>query len=200
VAGPGPWGRGPARAAIVSTITAAAAPGATPIAVPYVGTVFPARPTILQEADYFQSMTGVAIQQSVGGSAAALVVNLPGKDHRERMTLTGRGHVDDLDKIRVVLEVWFACSPGLGQMTTPGPGVDPGIQAQEDYDSIVDALRVLIRNTPDLSAPDSIWSSGEYRAGVDHEQGQPFTPDGMSIVIIGSITWEVWQWIAGTNV
>lgn len=174
-------GRVAVRQAVTETITAAA--------IDYVGTVFPARPVIAEEQDYSQTLSGMAVEQSAYGSSCLVVVNMPGRDKRMRRTLTGRGHVDDTNIHPIVLELFFASTSG------------EGIPAQQDYDSIVDALFVTIRNNPVMSAPDTVWSAGEYTAGVTHDQEQPYSSDdGLTILINGVIRFEAWEWIAGTNV
>jgi hypothetical protein len=157
-------------------------------AIPYVGTVFPARPVIMQEQSYTQTLEGMATEASDAGSACVIVVNLP-EDNRLRMTNTGRGHVDDTNKHKIVLELWFASVSGAA------------IQAQLDYDSIVDALFANIRANPTPGGSAVVWSAGEYRAGINHEQSQPHTPDeGLTILINGAISYEAWEWIAGTDI
>lgn len=152
---------------------------------PLVGTVYAARAYIGEE-DY-EMNASQAYVENLNGSGCVLVVNLPGPDKRERMTLTGRGAVDDTNVHRAVLELFFASTGG-----------EP-VQAQQDYDSVVDAIVIYIRGNPNLTAPDTVWSSGEYKAGVVHRASAPFTdPDGMTVFIYGTIEWEVWEWIAGT--
>ena len=99
---------------------------------------------------------------------------------------------------RVVTENSLATVDEVTNFCKAGGGCG---MCRDDIQTIIDAIRVVIRNNPDLSAPDTVCSSGEYRAGVNHEMSQPFTSeDGMTIIVVGTIRWEVWQWIAGTNV
>ena len=152
----------------------------------YVGTVFPARPEILQEQAYTQSMNGQAIQESVNGSACVIVVNIP-SDIRTRYADVGRGALADWNKHIVALELFFASTGGKG------------IAAQLDYDQIVDALVSFIRENPTMSAPETVWSAGEFTFGVRHEQSQAYTSeDGLTILINGVIRTEAWEQNVGS--
>ncbi len=170
-------GRAQVRLAVQSAIQAAA--------LPYVGTVYPARPTILQEEAYVQTLQGQAIQESANGSSCVVVVNLE-DDKRQRRTLAGRGQVDDTNIHRVSLELWFASTAG------------DAMAAQEDYDGIVDGLFTLVRGNPTMSAPSEVWSAGEYTYGVQHAQSAPYGgSDGLTVLIDGVLRFEAWEWIAG---
>ncbi|MDE2096458.1 MAG: hypothetical protein KGL39_04370 [Patescibacteria group bacterium] len=154
----------------------------------YLGTVYPSRPTILQEEDYVQEMNGTAVAASANGSACVAVVNLY-SDERTRITDTGRGFVNDFDKHLVDLELFFACTSG------------DALAAMDDYDSIVDALVVGIRANPVPGPTGVIWSIGEFDYGVRHEADEPYSPDaGLTILINGKISFEAWEQLAGTNV
>jgi hypothetical protein len=160
----------------------------TDLAVPFVGTVFPARPVIMDEADYTQTMMGKAVEMSDHGSSCVLVVNIP-KDSRSRTTLTGRAHVDDFNIHKMAVELFFGCTSG------------DALAAQSDYDSIVDALVVAIRNNPTPGGANTVWSAGEFKVGVNHEQGAAYTnDDGLTIMINGLIKYDAWEAIAGTDV
>jgi hypothetical protein len=150
----------------------------------YVGTVYPARPVILSEDAYERTLIGEAVALTlVGGSSAVLVVNIP-SDERMRRADTGRGAVNDTRIHQVALEVWFASVAG------------DGIAAQADYDGIVDSIVTLIRSDATLGG--QAWSSGEYTAGIHHEQAMPYTDaDGTVVQIPGVIRWEVWEWDVG---
>jgi hypothetical protein len=177
-------GRLAVRTAVANALTAAD--------ITYVGTVYPARPVILEEQDYVQTMSGEAIALSPDGSSAVLVVNLPGMDKRERRAFVGRPAVNDTNIIPVAVEIFFASTPGYALTQAAG------ISAQEDYDAIVDALVVYIRHNPVMSAPTVVWSAGEYTAGVTHAQEQPYTStDGLTVLINGTVRFEAWQWISG---
>lgn len=153
---------------------------------PYVGTVFPARPEIADDEAYVTTMNGQAIEESENGSACIIVVNIT-DDPRNRMADSGRDAVYDWWKHRIVLELFFASTGG------------DGLAAQGDYDEIVDALQILIRGNPTLSAPATIWSAGEYRYGVNHHQDVPYqSQDGLSILINGYVHFEAWEQPAGT--
>lgn len=159
--------------------------------IPYVGTVYVARPTIIQEEDYEQTLLGEAINLSPNGSSAVVVINLPGKDKRERKADTGRGAVNDIEIVPVYLELFFA--------STGGEATD----AQLDYDSIVDNLMVLVRNNPTMGTtdPQAVWSAGEFTEGVTHSQSQPFsTDDGLTVLIVGGVEFAVYQFYAGSGV
>jgi hypothetical protein len=151
----------------------------------YVGTVYPARPIIAEESAYAQTMSGQAITASVNGSAAILVVNIP-TDDRTRYADVGRSTVADFNKHLIALEIWFACTSG------------DGVASQQDYDTVVDGLTEFIRENPNMSAPSTVWSAGEYRYGVKHQQEEPYTSDdGLTVLISGVIKFEAWEQING---
>jgi hypothetical protein len=157
--------------------------------IPYVGTVYPSRPTLLQEEDYDQTLSGQAVEESANGSACVVVVNLPGPSKRMQRALAGRGNVNDTNVHPVALELFFASTSG------------DALAAQADYDTIVDELFVLIRNNPTLSAPAAVWSAGEFTAGVTHSQSVPYSSaDGLTALIAGIVRFEAWEWISGTGV
>lgn len=150
---------------------------------PHVGTVYAARPVIVQEEDYVATMSGLASE-----SGCVLIVNMP-DDKRVRETLTGVGHVEDIDRHQIVVEVFFSYPS------------DDGVSAQSDYDALIDAIVTLIRNNPTMSAPATVWAAGEYRAGVSHSQSEPFTDDeATTVFIFGDVRFEAWEWVSGTNV
>lgn len=158
------------------------------LGVSYLGTVYAARPTILQEADYEQTMAGMAVAASVNGSACVAVVNIP-SDLRQRQSETGRGSVDDWTIHDIALELFFASTFG------------DAVAAQQDYDTIVDALIVAIRANPTPGGGSVVWSAGEFRAGVAHDQTAPYTSDdGLTILINGVIRFQAYEWDAGTGV
>jgi len=172
-------GQGAVRAAVQSALQNAA--------LPYVGTIFPTR-SYINEEDY-EINAAQFYTQSINQSGCVVVVNLPGPDRRNLFALTGRQSVNDFNIHPVVLELFFASRFG-----------DP-VLAQNDYDTVVDAIVPFIRNNPTLSAPNTIWSAGEYQAGVQHEQSSPFTlEDGMTVFINGIIRFEAWEQIIGTGV
>lgn len=152
---------------------------------PFLGTVYPARPTILDEDAYVQTLSGLAIEESANGSACVAVVNIP-RDKRMRRADTGRGAVQDSNIHEIALELFFASSCG------------DAVLAQTDYDQVVDALIIAIRENP---VPGTVWSAGEFQAGVVHDQDSPYTnADGLTILISGVVRFEAWEWIAGTGV
>lgn len=152
---------------------------------PYVGTVYEARPTILDEDAYLETMTGEAVAASANGSACVIVVNLP-SDKRVRRADTGRGSVQDSVVHDVALELFFASPAG------------DAVAAQTDYDQVVDALIIAIRANP---VPGTVWSAGEFEPGISHAQDSPYTDaDGLTILISGVVRFEAWEWEAGTGV
>lgn len=170
-------GRAEVRAGVVTTLENAVTAGT----LPYVGTIFPARPTIATESAYVQTMQGQAIQESANGSACVVVVNILW-DTRNRYANVGRAYVADWAKHRVELELFFASMAG------------DGVAAQEDYDAIYDALEKIIRANPTMSAPASVWSAGEYRYGVQHQQSTPYNPEESTAVLIdGVVRFEAWE-------
>lgn len=174
------------RAGVTAYFTNAAAAGD----LPYVGTVYPARPSILEEVAYEQTMLGAAVELTDNGSSAVMVVNLP-SDKRRRQADTGRGAVNDTLVHDVALEIFFA---NLGANQTSA--VDQGIPAQQDYDAIIDTIVDLIR--ADATLGGISWSAGEYTSGIDHRQTQPYTDaDGMIIFIVGSVSFQSYDWYAG---
>jgi hypothetical protein len=173
-------GRVAVRSAITSTIQDAA--------IEYVGSVFPARPVIIEEEQYLITMSGYAVAASEGGSSCVMVVNMP-EDARKPFALVGRPNVMDFDKHQIVIELYFANTAG------------EGITAQQDYDAIVDALVILIRANPTMSAPASVWSAGEYSSGVTHTHEAPYSDeDGQTVFINGVVRFEAWEQLAGSGV
>ena len=171
-------GQGSTRIAIADALTAAQ--------FPLVGTVYRGR-TYINETDYEANEAGYLTESAEGGGCV-VVVNLPGPDRRYRIALTGRASVDDMNIHTVVLELFFANTSG-----------DP-LVAQDEYDSVVDAIVPFIRNNPTMSAPEAVWSAGEFKAGVVHSQSSPYTgDDGTTVFITGSIKFESWEQIVGPN-
>lgn len=159
--------------------------------IPFVGTVFPARPTIVQEEDYDQTIFGQYVQPSVNGSTAVIIVNMPGNDKRMRRADVGRGAVNDTWIMPVILEIFFASTGG------------DATQAQMDYDQIVDALVIFIRNNATMNVDNGavVWSAGEFTYGVQHQMSEPLTDDdGLTVFIVGGVKYECWQWLAGQGV
>lgn len=156
----------------------------TNAAIQHVGTVYSARPVILEETAYTQTMLGEAITQTDAGSSAVLVVNLP-RTRRERKADTGRGAVNDVEIHEAATEVFFASTGG------------DGLLAQADYDQIIDSMIALIRNDPTMGG--TLWSAGEY-TGVEHTMNEPYTDaDGLTIFIVGTVRFEAYIWRAGNN-
>lgn len=148
---------------------------------PYVGTVYLARPVVMNEEDYTQTMNGLATQESVNGSSCVVVVSMP-SDIRTRFADVGRGAVADFNKHIIALELFFASVEG------------DGVESQLDYDLIVDSLFTFIRQNPTMSAPASVWSAGEYTYGVRHEQSEAYTDqDGTVVFINGLVKFEAWE-------
>lgn len=149
-----------------------------------VGEVFAARPELIPEQAYEENRFNEAVE-GADGSSAVLVIHIP-KDKRQRRALSGRGAVNDSWIHDVAIEIFFANTEGNS------------VKAQEDYDKVVDQIVELIRSNATLKAPASVWSAGEYQAGIDHEQGEPFQDaDGTNVLIHGVVMFEGWQWIAG---
>jgi hypothetical protein len=180
-------GRAAVRAAVVATITNGN--------LPYLGSVYPARPVYATEEAYTASLTGQAIQESANGSACVMVVNIL-SDDRTRYADVGRAAVADFNKHLVQLELFFACET-QGNLTV----ADAGIAAQQDYDTIVDALTILIRANPTMGAPASVWSAAEFSYGVRHEQSVAFNPQqSTSVLINGLVSFQAWEQDVGTGV
>jgi hypothetical protein len=157
--------------------------------VPFVGTVFRARPIIVSEEDYDAQMVNTYLLQNPGlddeGSSAVVVINLP-DSHRERKTLSGRANVDDTDVHDVVLELFFWSRSG------------DGIRAQDDHDAMCDSLVTLLRGDATLGKPSVVWSAGEFQPGVHIQQHESWTPnDGTGIIIVASCRFQTWEWLAG---
>lgn len=150
----------------------------------FVGKIYSARPEIMNEQDYEQNRLAEAVS-SENGSSAVLVVNFP-SDDRKRRADTGRGAVNDSRIYKVVMEVFFASTGG------------DAVAGQADYDVVIDQMVDLVRADATLGAPGTVWSAGEYEAGVSHQQGEPFTDaDGLTVFISGAVSFDAWEWIAG---
>lgn len=171
-------GRAAIRTALTTYMTAAK--------IPFVGTVYRARPFIVNDEDYEVSMAA-GTEQLVGtpeGSGAVLIVHLPNSG-RERMTITGRAFVDDKQIHDVTLEILFANNGG------------DAVVAQDDHDTITDAITVALRADPLLGAPGVVWSSGEFRP-IKVEQHEPYcTSESTTVFIPATVSFQVWEWIAG---
>lgn len=175
-------GRAAVRLVIKNFFTKAVATGT----VPYIGIVYLGR-TYINDSDYETTTQGLAAE-SVNGSSGVLIVNIE-KDNRVRVAMQGRTAVQDRVVHYVVLELFFANVGG-----TP-------LVLQTDYDQVIDAIVRMIRDHPVLTAPTTIFSAGEFQAGVDHEQSAPYTgPDGTTAFIAGTVRFEAWEWEAGTGV
>jgi hypothetical protein len=157
--------------------------------IPNVGFVYAARPIILSETDYTQQMNATALTYAGTGFGCVIVVNLP-DDRRTRIALTGLGSVNDFQKHKLALEIWFASVGG------------DGVAAQYAYDAIVDALIVAIRANQVPGPSGVIWmGGGEVGTGIDHAMGQPYSPDdGLSVFIQGAIRYDVWEQLVGVDV
>lgn len=167
------------------TVRTAITAALTDANLPYVGSVYPSRPLIIGEQAYEQTLMGEAITLADGGVSAVLVVNLT-EDNRQRRADTGRGAVNDSYIHTTFIEVFCAGVAG------------DAIKTQAAYDQIIDEIIDLVRSNPTLSAPTVVWSAGEYTAGIQHYQRQPYTdPDGLTIFLPGTVKWETWEWIAG---
>jgi len=154
----------------------------------YVGTVYPARAYILEQ-DYEQNAT-YFYTASLDGSGCVLVVNLPSDDRRRR-ALTGRGAVNDSDVYPATIELFFADVSG-----------DP-VQAQMDYDAVVESIFTAIRADATLGTSGGIggwpgiWSAGEY-GGLKHHQSEPWCQEeGGTVFFYGVVEVETWEWYVG---
>lgn len=160
-----------------------------------VGKIYAARPIIVDDADYDLNMSNWLWEQQGlpdSGSGAVLIVNIP-SSHRERRAITGRTGDNDTFVHQVVVEVFFA------NTGSTDPNDTQGVQAQADHDALMDTLVVTMRSDFSMGNPQQIWSAGEFQAGVDVEQHEPFTndPDGPTIFIVSTLRFEVWEWLAG---
>lgn len=173
-------GRAQVRTAVVAAIRAAGEAGT----VPFLGTVYPAR-AYVTGSDYDKNAAGQYVGSS-NGSSCVVIVNIA-SDKRQRRALVGRPNVDDTNIHQITLELYFNNVAG-----TP-------VVAQQEYDQVVDGLFYEIRHNPTMSAPTVVWSAGEYQAGVSHQQSAPEEgPDGTSLLIFGTVTFEAWEWDAGS--
>jgi hypothetical protein len=151
-----------------------------------VGTVYPGR-AYIYEQDY-ETNAAEAYVENAYGSSCVIVVNLPGPDRRIRLTLTGRQSVDDMNYHPIALELFFANRSG-------GP-----IQAQADYDSVVDQIVPYLRNNPTLDNQVTVWSAGEDDEGVVVRSSSPFVgTDGTTVFINGVVQFNVTEQIVGPN-
>lgn len=175
-------GRVAVRSAVQAALQAAGEAGT----IPYLGTVFAAR-TYIGGEDYDFNAAQQYVS-STNGSSCCIVVNLP-SDKRMRRALVGRSAVNDTNIHPITLEVFFANTAGTA------------IKGQQDYDAIIDGIFVLVRNNPTLSAATTIWSAGEYTAGITHSHQAPYVgPDGTTVFIYGVVEFDAWEWVAGTGV
>jgi hypothetical protein len=161
----------------------------TGLAVPFVGTVYPAR-TYINEGDYDSFMNTAAVSTVEPGVnlGCVLVVNIP-SERRNRKAPTFRGQVQDTEIHDIALEVFFASTSGRGVVT------------QDGYDAVIDAIFDGLRADPLLGNGDVIWSAGEFAPGIHHVQVEPYTDeDGLTVFINGVIRFEAWEWLTGAGV
>ena len=154
---------------------------------PMVGTVFSSRPAIVSEDDYETSLANAALAYvgSASGSSAVIMVNLT-ESKRTRHSLTGRGAVADFTIHDIELEVILANT------------ASDAIAAQQDHDTLVDAITSTLRADPLLGAPQQIWSAGEFSAGVTVRQSSPFTgSDGQTVFVLAIVAFQAWEDIEG---
>jgi hypothetical protein len=156
--------------------------------IPFVGKVYSARPFIVDEDDYEVSIAAgtTELVGNTTGTGAVLICHLP-DSNRERVTMTGRKFVDDKTIHDVVLELLFANNGG------------DAVVAQDDHDTICDAITVALRADPLLGNPQVVWSSGEFRP-IKVEQHEPYcTSESTTVFIPTTLTFQVWEWIAGPS-
>jgi hypothetical protein len=164
-------------------IRAAAQAYLTAANIPFVGTVYRARPTLVDESNYENTMLNQATNPNQ--SSAVLVINLP-EDQRERRSFSGRAFVDDSNIHDIVVEVFFASRTG------------DALAAQDDADTLLDALAIAVRADPTLGNPNIVWSAGEYQKGVHTSVHAAFVgPDGLTNFIIATVRFDAWEWLAG---
>lgn len=159
------------------------------LALPFVGTVYPAR-SYISETDYDSNMvTSAYFSIPPGGNYGCVIVVNITDDDRSRKADTGRGSVQDAAIHKMVLEVFFASTSG-----EPIPG-------QMAYDAIIDGLFVAIRADPLLGAPQTLWSAAEFTTGISHTQSEPYTDEeGTTVFITGTVRFDAWEWFAGSGV
>lgn len=175
-------GQGAVRAAIYNALETASSTGVLPL----VGTIYKS-PTYITETDYeFDAVNKYTA--NINGSGCVIVIDMMGPDKRRSIALSGRQQVYDMNIHPIVLELYFASVSG-----------DP-LVAVEDYETIVDALIPFIRHNPTMSAPSTVWSAGEYRAGVTHECTKPFVNEnGTTVFIVGTVTFDAWEQLIGSQ-
>ena len=159
------------------------------LAVPFLGTVFPAR-NYVDENDYTaRIVNNPSLLLPAGQNYGCVVfINLT-NDDRQRKADTGRGFVEDWCIHKVALELWFASNSG-----------DP-LGTQMAYDTTVDTIFTGVRADPLLGAPQTVWSAAEFNTGISHMQSEPYTDeDGMTVFINGLIRMDVYEWLAGSGV
>lgn len=156
--------------------------------VPYLGTVFAARPVIAEEEAYTQTMLGMAVESSDNGSCALLVVNIT-DEHRVSEAIAGETSLQDSIAYHMLLELAFASTSG------------DAIGAQLDYDDVVSTLFVAIRANPTPGGANVVWSAAQFETGLDHHQDVPFSTDeGLTTLIFGRINFDAYSWLAGSGV
>src|ERR1700677_1176953 len=129
----------------------------------------------------------IANRSTSAGEAISLsVVGVTLSSFSQRRALTGRGGVNDSCIYRIALEVYLANLEGAP------------VDAQNDYDAIIDEIILQIRGNPNLGNAIAVWSAGEFNYGVEHEQSEPWTEeDGTTVFITGVVRFEAWDWQAG---
>jgi len=162
--------------------------------IPNLGTVFAARPFVVNEDDYDTSMAAGLIQYitSSSGSSGIMIVNIS-ESGRRRNELTGFGAVGDFTVHQMELEVFFANTAG------------DAIAAQTDHDTTMDSIVIAIRADPTLGTagnPGTIFGAGVFQSvPITVHQGSPFwDPDGTTVFIPSIVRFEAWEHPSGTGV
>jgi hypothetical protein len=135
----------------------------------YVTQVYAGR-AYVKEQDYVGFVSTVS--PNPNGSSAVLCVVLPSEDNQTNWTLTGVTSVNNELVVPVDIEIYFS-SNAEGSINPTGlPGI---VQAQYDYDFLVDSLRDLIALNPNFGSS-AIWMSGKDAFGIKHSCSEPWSP------------------------
>ncbi|MEM0142428.1 MAG: hypothetical protein QXL94_00540 [Candidatus Parvarchaeum sp.] len=160
----------------------------------YVTTVYPADP-FPTEQDYNGYISTVG--PNLNGSSAVLAITMYDQEVRSKFAMTGWSSVNDMLYLPVTIKIYFMSRASGSLFATPE--YIPAVQAQLDYDIIVDYIEELVSEYPTFNSS-YISLAGKDPTGITHQQSELFQdPNGMAYYLVGSITFTVEVQIVNAN-
>jgi hypothetical protein len=138
---------------------------------PTLGNVLRARP---------KTITPAMFMPSVGaGSKSVIVVHLS-HDNETRAALGGKNSGEKFDKHTVALEIIFQSTKGA-------------MEAQDDHDDLIDAIKARLRADRNLGAPMVIWQAPD-KSGYDLQFAEPVLGN-QTVLIAAVLTFQALEYI-----